>query len=49
MAAAGRGGSVAVTRAPESGPLNAFSVDVEDFFQVGALEKVVDRRDWDGF
>ncbi len=38
-----------MTPAPEAGPLNAFSVDVEDFFQVAAFEKVVDRRDWDGF
>lgn len=27
---------------------NAMSVDVEDWFQVGAFETVVDRRDWDG-
>ncbi len=27
---------------------NAMSVDVEDWFQVGAFEKVIDRRDWDG-
>lgn len=26
---------------------NAMSVDVEDWFQVGAFEKVIDRRDWD--
>jgi len=29
--------------------LNAMSVDVEDWFQVGAFEKVIDRADWDGF
>lgn len=27
--------------------LNAMSVDVEDWFQVGAFEKVIDRADWD--
>lgn len=26
---------------------NALSVDVEDWFQVGAFEGVIDRRDWD--
>jgi polysaccharide deacetylase family protein (PEP-CTERM system associated) len=26
---------------------NALSVDVEDWFQVGAFEKVIDRSDWD--
>ena len=29
--------------------LNALSVDVEDWFQVGAFETVIDRADWDGF
>lgn len=28
--------------------LNALSVDVEDWFQVGAFETVIDRKDWDG-
>jgi polysaccharide deacetylase family protein (PEP-CTERM system associated) len=28
--------------------LNALSVDVEDWFQVGAFETVIDRGDWDG-
>lgn len=28
--------------------LNGMSVDVEDWFQVGAFEKVIARRDWDG-
>ncbi|MET0246108.1 MAG: XrtA system polysaccharide deacetylase [Sphingomonas sp.] len=28
--------------------VNALSVDVEDWFQVGAFETVIDRRDWDG-
>jgi polysaccharide deacetylase family protein (PEP-CTERM system associated) len=27
---------------------NALSVDVEDWFQVGAFERVIDRSDWDG-
>ena len=27
--------------------INALSVDVEDWFQVGAFEKVIDRADWD--
>jgi polysaccharide deacetylase family protein (PEP-CTERM system associated) len=28
--------------------LNGLSVDVEDWFQVGAFETVIDRNDWDG-
>jgi len=28
--------------------VNGMSVDVEDWFQVGAFEKVIDRADWDG-
>ena len=31
-----------------SGVLNGLSVDVEDWFQVGAFETVIDRADWDG-
>jgi len=27
-------------------PINGLSVDVEDWFQVGAFEKVIDRDDW---
>lgn len=27
--------------------VNAMSVDIEDWFQVGAFEKVIDRADWD--
>jgi polysaccharide deacetylase family protein (PEP-CTERM system associated) len=27
---------------------NALSVDVEDWFQVGAFERVIDRADWEG-
>jgi polysaccharide deacetylase family protein (PEP-CTERM system associated) len=30
------------------GVLNALSVDVEDWFQVGAFEGVISRDDWDG-
>jgi polysaccharide deacetylase family protein (PEP-CTERM system associated) len=29
-----------------SEPINGLSVDVEDWFQVGAFEKVIDRKDW---
>lgn len=29
-------------------PVNGLSVDVEDWFQVGAFETVIDRSDWDG-
>lgn len=28
--------------------LNAMSVDIEDWFQVGAFESVIDRADWNG-
>ena len=28
--------------------LNALSVDVEEWFQVGAFERTIDRADWDG-
>ncbi|MDR6706506.1 MULTISPECIES: XrtA system polysaccharide deacetylase [unclassified Novosphingobium] len=31
----------------KTGLLNGFSVDVEDWFQVGAFEKVIDPADWD--
>jgi polysaccharide deacetylase family protein (PEP-CTERM system associated) len=30
-----------------SSPINGLSVDVEDWFQVGAFEGVIDRKDWD--
>ena len=43
--------SLAFVRAlPDTGNamLNALSVDVEDWFQVGAFERVIDRADWDG-
>lgn len=33
--------------APISGPINGLSVDVEDWFQVGAFEQVIDRASWD--
>lgn len=29
-----------------AGPVNVMSVDVEDWFQVGAFESVIDRADW---
>ena len=29
-------------------PINGLSVDVEDWFQVGAFENVIERGDWDG-
>ena len=29
-------------------PINGLSVDVEDWFQVGAFETVIDRTSWDG-
>lgn len=31
-----------------SDQINGLSVDVEDWFQVGAFEKVIDRDDWNG-
>lgn len=30
-------------------PTNAITVDVEDYFQVSAFEKIVNRSQWDGF
>ena len=33
----------------EGSILNGMSVDIEDWFQVGAFETVIDREDWDGF
>ncbi|MDN3645281.1 DUF3473 domain-containing protein [Pontixanthobacter aestiaquae] len=32
----------------ETAVINGLSVDVEDWFQVGAFENVIDRDDWDG-
>ncbi|PNU05036.1 XrtA system polysaccharide deacetylase [Novosphingobium guangzhouense] len=29
-------------------PINGLSVDVEDWFQVGAFEKVIDKENWNG-
>jgi len=38
-----------VTTAVAAGPIrNGMSVDVEDWFQVGAFETVIDKADWDG-
>ncbi|HEX8555990.1 MAG TPA: polysaccharide deacetylase family protein, partial [Sphingomonas sp.] len=31
-----------------SAVLNGLSVDVEDWFQVGAFERVIDKSEWDG-
>ncbi|WP_336978661.1 XrtA system polysaccharide deacetylase [Altererythrobacter fulvus] len=33
---------------PGSSPVNGLSVDVEDWFQVGAFENAIQRGDWDG-
>jgi len=35
--------------AGETAPINAMSVDVEEWFQVGAFERVIDRADWASF
>lgn len=40
-AARGLGGKDLIT--------NAMTVDVEDYFQVGAFEKIIDPKDWDDF
>ena len=38
-----------MTTAVAAGPIrNGMSVDVEDWFQVGAFETVIDKADWDG-
>ncbi len=48
------GADAAVADLSTTGPLaggaiiNGLSVDVEDWFQVGAFEKVIKRADWDG-
>lgn len=31
---------------PQSNPVNAMTVDVEDYFQVSAFENTIDRADW---
>lgn len=37
-----------MTTAVTEGPIrNGMSVDVEDWFQVGAFETVIDKADWD--
>jgi polysaccharide deacetylase family protein (PEP-CTERM system associated) len=38
----------AAAGAPAAPVVNAMSVDVEDYFQVSAFDRVVDRRSWDG-
>lgn len=35
-----------MTNAPATDRVNALTIDVEDYFQVSALEPYVDRRDW---
>lgn len=37
----------AIATTPPEPIANALSVDVEDWFQVGAFERVIDRSDWD--
>ena len=32
---------------PAGAPLNAMTVDVEDYFQVSAFERYIERADWD--
>ncbi|MFS0736352.1 XrtA system polysaccharide deacetylase [Sphingomonas sp. 1P06PA] len=39
---------VAGGREDDVAVVNALSVDIEDWFQVGAFEHVIDRADWDG-
>lgn len=36
-------------RAKDGRIINAMSVDVEEFFQVGAFETCINKADWDGF
>jgi len=36
-----------MARAPSASVINGLSVDVEDWFQVGAFENVIERGDWD--
>lgn len=40
---------IAPRRSADGRIINAMSVDVEDFFQVGAFENTIERKDWDGF
>lgn len=37
---------MSATAKPATGPVNGLSVDVEDWFQVGAFETVIDKADW---
>ncbi|VAV92124.1 FIG004655: Polysaccharide deacetylase [hydrothermal vent metagenome] len=41
-------GPESLNKAGSHSLLNAMSVDIEDWFQVGAFETVIDRADWDG-
>ncbi len=37
------------TKLRSTDPVNAMSVDVEDYFQVSAFEKIISRDDWDNW
>jgi polysaccharide deacetylase family protein (PEP-CTERM system associated) len=41
--------AAATFRLPDSGPLNALTIDVEDYFQVSGFDHIVDRARWDDF
>ena len=43
------GTALSTDAAAEAGVLNAFTVDVEDYYHVSAFERDIDRRDWDRF
>lgn len=45
--AAGAAAAPAVLRDGAGRVVNAMTVDVEDYFQVQAFERVIDRKDWD--
>lgn len=40
--------SAGIAPVPPSGPCNALTIDVEDYFHVEAFAGVIDRRDWEG-
>ncbi len=48
LTVAGAAGDQGPVRAPGGALLNAFSVDVEDYFQVMAFEKAIRRDQWEG-
>jgi polysaccharide deacetylase family protein (PEP-CTERM system associated) len=41
--------AIAIPPPAQDRPLHAFTVDVEDYFQVSAFERFVSREHWDGF